>query len=144
MYGAQSTLRLLQIGIFASCEHAEVGTIELAEEPVGHVTEFVGRAGAFGQLVILFGQRRPIEALHGGVVELLPEDAGGLAYDVVRFVEKPDEHRAQAYLASGHFGWNSGMFVWKASTVMACLERFKPECFAGLRKIQDAWGTADQ
>ena len=72
------------------------------------------------------------------------KDAGGLAYDVVRFVEKPDEHRAQAYLSSGHFGWNSGMFVWKASTVLACLERFKPECFAGLRKIQDAWGTADQ
>jgi mannose-1-phosphate guanylyltransferase len=66
------------------------------------------------------------------------------AYKVLRFVEKPDVHRAEAYVASGEFGWNSGMFVWKASTVMSCLERFKPESYEGLKKIQDAWDTPDQ
>ncbi len=72
------------------------------------------------------------------------EGTDGLAFDVTRFVEKPDEHRAQAYLESGVFSWNSGMFVWKASTFLRCLERFKPESYAGLRKIQDAWGTPTQ
>jgi len=66
------------------------------------------------------------------------------AYKVVRFVEKPDVHRAEAYFASGEFGWNSGMFVWKASTVMSCLQRFKPESYEGLKKIQAAWDTPDQ
>ncbi|CAG1009407.1 mannose-1-phosphate guanylyltransferase [Phycisphaerales bacterium] len=63
------------------------------------------------------------------------------AYHVARFVEKPDYARAQVYVQSGDFGWNSGMFVWKASTVLEALEKFKPESFEGLMKIQAAWGT---
>jgi len=59
-------------------------------------------------------------------------------------VEKPDMPRAQAYVQSGQFGWNSGMFVLSAATVLECLRRWKPECHAGLMRIQAAWGTADQ
>lgn len=68
----------------------------------------------------------------------------GLAFRVARFVEKPDLPRAQAYVQSGVFGWNSGMFVWKASTVMECLRRFKPETHAGMLRVQEAWGTDRQ
>ena len=67
-----------------------------------------------------------------------------LAFRVARFVEKPDLPRATAYVQSGVFGWNSGMFVWKAATVMEALKRFKPESYEGLKKIQDAWGTDRQ
>lgn len=67
-----------------------------------------------------------------------------LAFKVERFVEKPDAVRAQAYLESGVFGWNSGMFVWKASTILDCLRRYKPESYEGLMRIQAAWGTAEQ
>jgi mannose-1-phosphate guanylyltransferase len=63
------------------------------------------------------------------------------AYHVARFVEKPDRPRAEVYVQSGDFGWNSGMFVWKAATFLDALERFKPESFEGLMKIQAAWGT---
>jgi mannose-1-phosphate guanylyltransferase len=70
--------------------------------------------------------------------------ADGLAFKVARFVEKPDLPRATAYVQSGVFGWNSGMFVWRASTVMDALKRFKPESHEGLVKIQDAWGTSRQ
>jgi len=62
------------------------------------------------------------------------------AYHVARFVEKPDRARAEVYVQSGDFGWNSGMFVWKASTVLEALQRFKPESYEGLMKIQGAWG----
>jgi mannose-1-phosphate guanylyltransferase len=62
------------------------------------------------------------------------------AYHVARFVEKPDRPRAEVYVQSGDFGWNSGMFVWKATTFLEALERFKPESFGGLKKIQSAWG----
>lgn len=67
-----------------------------------------------------------------------------LAFKVARFVEKPDLPRAEAYVQSGVFGWNSGMFVWKASTVMECLKQFKPESYEGLLRIQEAWGTDRQ
>ena len=73
-----------------------------------------------------------------------PEKFGGRAFKVEQFVEKPDLHRAQAYVDSGDFGWNAGMFVFSARTFMSCLERFKPESHEGLRRIQAAWGTADQ
>ncbi len=78
-----------------------------------------------------------VEAQGGG-------GASGLAFRVARFVEKPDLPRAQAYVQSGVFGWNSGMFVWKAATVMECLKQFKPESYDGLLKIQEAWGTDRQ
>lgn len=65
----------------------------------------------------------------------------GLAFRVERFVEKPTREKAQAYLESGAFGWNSGMFVWKAATILDCLRRYKPESHEGLMKIAAAWGT---
>jgi mannose-1-phosphate guanylyltransferase len=64
------------------------------------------------------------------------------AYHVARFVEKPDRARAQVYVASGDFAWNSGMFVWRAGTVLEALARFKPESHEGLLKIQAGWGTS--
>lgn len=66
------------------------------------------------------------------------------AFRVERFVEKPNLQRAQAYLESGAFGWNSGMFVWSADTFLNCLRRYKPESHGGLMKIADAWGTPRQ
>ncbi|MBS0192572.1 MAG: sugar phosphate nucleotidyltransferase [Phycisphaerales bacterium] len=72
------------------------------------------------------------------------KDGKSLAFHVARFVEKPDLPRAQAYLQSGSFNWNSGMFVWKASTFLEALKKFKPESHAGMMEIQKAWGTKTQ
>ena len=66
------------------------------------------------------------------------------AWRVQRFVEKPDLPRAKAYVESGFFSWNSGMFVWRASTFLEALKQFKPESYEGLMRIQDAWGTSAQ
>jgi mannose-1-phosphate guanylyltransferase len=68
----------------------------------------------------------------------------GLAHRVERFVEKPSLEHAQAYLDSGAFGWNSGMFVWKAATILDCLRRYKPGSHEGLMRIAEAWGTGQQ
>ena len=51
------------------------------------------------------------------------------AYIVERFVEKPDLKKAQDYLASGNYLWNSGMFVLRASTWLAALKEFCPDIF---------------
>lgn len=55
-----------------------------------------------------------------------------------RFVEKPDIKSAQQYVASGRFGWNSGMFVLHARTVLDAIARFRPDNHAGLMRIHDA------
>ena len=64
-------------------------------------------------------------------------------YKVERFVEKPNLEKAKEYLLSGKYLWNSGMFVWKASTILGQFEKLLPDTYAGLLKIEEALGTED-
>lgn len=51
----------------------------------------------------------------------------GPVYPVKTFAEKPDLATAQAFMASGDFLWNSGMFIWKASSIMDEFETHLPD-----------------
>ena len=62
-------------------------------------------------------------------------------YEVLRFVEKPDLERAKQYLTSGEYLWNSGMFIWKVSTILKCFEDLLPEIYTGLKEIEVAVNT---
>jgi mannose-1-phosphate guanylyltransferase len=66
------------------------------------------------------------------------------AYKVARFVEKPDLETAKDYLASGKYLWNSGMFVWKASTILRYFERLLPDIYEKLMIIGATMGTASE
>ena len=68
----------------------------------------------------------------------------GRAYKVDRFVEKPSLEVAKEYLETEEYLWNSGMFVWKLSSILYNLERFMPETFAGLKRIQASIGTPEE
>lgn len=60
---------------------------------------------------------------------------GGLsAYQVSRFTEKPDRDTAQSFIATGRFSWNSGMFVFRASTVLSELETHAPAILQPLKE----------
>ncbi|MCY4264935.1 MAG: mannose-1-phosphate guanylyltransferase/mannose-6-phosphate isomerase [Gammaproteobacteria bacterium] len=54
----------------------------------------------------------------------------GKGFEVAKFVEKPDLARAQAYLASGEYCWNSGMFLFKAKSYLSELERLAPDIYS--------------
>jgi mannose-1-phosphate guanylyltransferase len=72
--------------------------------------------------------------------------AGGVdckVFEVARFREKPPAAVAREYLASGNFYWNAGIFVWRAKTILAALERHQPELFGRLRTIAEAQGRSD-
>ncbi|KAJ3787276.1 nucleotide-diphospho-sugar transferase [Lentinula aff. detonsa] len=58
---------------------------------------------------------------------------------VSSFKEKPDARTAAAYIATGKYRWNAGMFVMKAVTLLKFLEEYKPEMSEGLRKIGAVW-----
>lgn len=49
------------------------------------------------------------------------------ACEVLEFREKPDAETAKAYVDSGEYWWNSGMFVWQAKTLLRQLEILLPE-----------------
>ena len=63
-----------------------------------------------------------------------PTGIAGVA-EAASFREKPDRATARGYLASGEYLWNSGMFVWRARTVLDALADHLPESARGLARI---------
>ena len=72
------------------------------------------------------------------------QKTGESVLKVLEFKEKPDEATAKKYVESGEYAWNSGMFIWKASTILKNFERFLPDIYADLQKIGDVMNTADE
>lgn len=72
------------------------------------------------------------------------QKTGESVLKVLEFKEKPDEATAKKYVESGEYAWNSGMFIWKASTILKNFERFLPDIYADLQKIGDAMNTANE
>lgn len=79
-----------------------------------------------------------------GYIKFNPEETLARAFAVDRFVEKPDLETAKTYLATEQYLWNSGMFIWKVSTILKNLEQYLPETYAGLLKIKNAIGTEEE
>lgn len=65
------------------------------------------------------------------------------AYPVERFVEKPDLATAKQYLLSGDYLWNSGMFVWRAKTILGCFEEYIPSLYEGVLQMREAFKKGD-
>lgn len=66
---------------------------------------------------------------------------GIAVHRVAAFKEKPIHAVAEQFVASGEYYWNSGIFVWKAATILGALREHRPELHAAVERIADAWGT---
>jgi mannose-1-phosphate guanylyltransferase len=64
------------------------------------------------------------------------------AWPVIRFIEKPNALNAQQYLDSGNYFWNSGMFLWKNSTLLTLFQTHMPEIHSGLCKLRPLLGKS--
>jgi mannose-1-phosphate guanylyltransferase / mannose-6-phosphate isomerase len=58
-------------------------------------------------------------------------------YEVDRFTEKPDETTAEQFLKEGGYYWNSGMFVWRASAILAEIRQHLPAVYKVIQAIID-------
>jgi len=76
-----------------------------------------------------------------GYIKFQPHRTFHHAFAVEQFVEKPDLETAKEYLASEQYLWNSGIFVWKVSTILNALEQYLPDTYSGLCRIRQALGT---
>jgi mannose-1-phosphate guanylyltransferase/mannose-6-phosphate isomerase len=85
-------------------------------------------------LLVLFGIRPTAPETGFGYIETA-EKIGEHAHAVHRFVEKPDMQTAIQYLAQGNYVWNSGMFCFKASVILAAMETHCPALLAATRKV---------
>src|SRR5215510_14180174 len=106
----------------------------------------IADAGAFRVAVkVAVKQAAAGKLVTFGVVPTKPETGYGYirrdkgrgkdgAHAVAEFVEKPDLARAEKFVASGEYYWNSGMFVFRASRYMEELERLAPDIHAACVK----------
>ncbi len=79
-----------------------------------------------------------------GYIKFKPDQVSGRTFAVDQFVEKPDLKTAKIYVASEQYLWNSGMFIWKASTILKALEKHLPDIYSGLQRIADAMETVQE
>jgi len=110
-------------------------TAKLLILPADHlITDQAAFADAVGKakfladkgMLVTFGIRPDAPETGYGYIE-----AEGTS--VLRFVEKPDRQTAQSYLESGRFYWNSGMFCFKAATMIEEMEAHCPDILAAVR-----------
>ncbi len=66
------------------------------------------------------------------------------ALPVRTFAEKPDIETAERFLDSGDFLWNSGIFVWRADSILNAIQHHLPKVFRAFTPLRDAFGTAQE
>ena len=84
--------------------------------------------------IVTFGIQPHYPETGYGYIEGETKMAHG-ALTLKRFVEKPDLPTAEKYIKAGNFFWNSGMFAFKASVILAEFKTYQAELLAGLKKI---------
>ncbi len=59
-------------------------------------------------------------------------------FEVKRFVEKPNKEKAEEFIESKNFLWNSGIFIFKAKVILESFKQFMPNLYQGLMKIKQS------
>ncbi len=96
--------------------------------------------------IVTFGIKPTYPAESFGYIQRGATLTGGdslPAFEVQQFREKPDKVTAEAYLTSGNYYWNSGIFLWRAATILDALASRQPAMFAHIQAIADAIGNPD-
>jgi mannose-1-phosphate guanylyltransferase len=94
--------------------------------------------------IVTFGVRPSYAAESFGYIqrgEPLSDSGVPNAFKVASFREKPNRETAEMYLSSGSYDWNSGIFMWRAATILDALRTFEPEMMRHIDAISNAMGT---
>ncbi len=102
--------------------------------------EFVSHINALTTLGI-----RPTHPNTGyGYIQHEDMEAAPGIYKVKTFTEKPNLELAKAFINSGDFLWNSGIFVWKCKTIISAFEQYLPEVYELFHSEKDKLNTAEE
>jgi mannose-1-phosphate guanylyltransferase len=125
------------LGVFPS-DHV------IADEPrfLKALQKGIAVAAAGDNIVVLGIEPQRAETGYGYI------ETGDLAKDdsalhVRRFIEKPNQNRAEEFVAAGNYYWNSGMFLWSAKTLANAVREHLPETAPLLEGIASAYGKPE-
>ncbi|MEM6776225.1 MAG: sugar phosphate nucleotidyltransferase, partial [Planctomycetota bacterium] len=88
--------------------------------------------------IVTFGIQPSYPAESFGYIEAAGKLEVHDAFIVKQFREKPDRETAEGYLSAGSFYWNSGIFMWRAKTIMRALAQHEPAMHGHLQTIAAA------
>ena len=61
----------------------------------------------------------------------------GNIFKADKFIEKPDLKKAKTFIRTKNYSWNSGIFIWKVSTILKEIKRYMPKLAKGLKSIKN-------
>ena len=100
------------------------------------------RIAESNNVLVTFGIRTEYPATVYGYIERGGKMRGVRgAFGVKRFHEKPDAATARRYVKDGRYYWNSGMFVWRAETILAAARKFSPGHARAIEPLGALFGT---
>ena len=106
----------------------------IADEAAFRAAVLVAKASAEAGYLVTFGIVPTAPETGYGYINAAPGEG---VRDVLRFVEKPDQATAEAYVASGEYFWNSGMFAFLASRYLEELGKNQPNMVELAREALD-------
>jgi mannose-1-phosphate guanylyltransferase len=141
----------LGAALIARSDHSAV----MLATPADHVIEPVREFERAVHAAVHVAEEHPHALITFGIAPTFPSTGYGYihrgaeigqrqgvgVFCVQRFEEKPPAERAERFVASGEYFWNSGIFVWRAATVLEELRRQQPKLHDALCRIADAWDT---
>ncbi|HEY7308729.1 MAG TPA: mannose-1-phosphate guanylyltransferase [Gemmataceae bacterium] len=141
----------LGAALIARSDPSAVMLVTPADHVIEPVREFERAARVAAQMaeehisaLITFGIPPTFPSTGYGYIQRGPEAGqrqGVSVFRVRKFEEKPPADRAERFVVSGEYYWNSGIFVWRANTVLEELRRQQPKLHDAVRRVADAWDT---
>jgi mannose-1-phosphate guanylyltransferase len=158
------------VGLAAACLEARDPNATMLVMPADHaiqtprqfqdgVASAVELVNSDPRRLVLFGVRPSYPATGYGYIERAEPLAGvgsvaagastagatagatAAAFGVRAFREKPSAEVAAAFVQTGQYYWNCGIFCWRAQRILEGLARFEPELHAGVRSLAAAFET---
>lgn len=101
---------------------------------------FVGHINAF----VTIGIKPTYPNTGYGYIQHDTIEAAPDIHKVKTFTEKPNEELAKAFIASGDFLWNAGIFTWKVSNIITAFEKHLPEMYEVFAAEKDKFNTPEE
>lgn len=120
-----------------------------ADHHIQNVTEYqriIKKAASCAETmecIVTIGIKPTYAATGYGYICAGEEVADGVRH-ARKFVEKPSKEKAEEYIESGMYSWNSGVFVFRISTILKAYRELLPQMMVPMERIMQAVGTSEE
>lgn len=115
----------------------------LKEDRFNRILKIALKESAEGECLITLGIKPNRPDTGYGYIQFFQDGdiIGGQIKKVKQFTEKPNKELAELFVKSGDYYWNSGIFIWKASTLLKAIQKFKPDLYQDFCKDYHIYNT---